>query len=61
MARQCLVSWVLPDGSEPLKGLGIKAAREFLGEDPYAAAFILAKAKEQADEWAKRFEVVSGN
>jgi len=61
IARQCIASWTLPDNSEPLKGLGPKAARELLMDDPYVAAFVLSKAKEQAAEWAKRFEVVSGN
>lgn len=61
IARQCLAGWTLPDGSEPLKGLSPKAARELLMDDPYVSAFVLGKARELADEWAKRFEVVSGN
>jgi hypothetical protein len=61
IARQCLSGWTVGDGVEPLKGLTPKAARDILMEDPYVSAFVLAKAREQADEWAKRFEVVSGN
>ena len=61
LARQCLAAWTLEGGEEPLKGLTPKAARELLMEDPFVMAFVLSKAKEQADEWAKRFEVVSGN
>ncbi len=61
MARRLLASWVTADGAEPLKGLSAKAQRDLLSEDPFVAAFVLAKAGEQAAEWAKRFEVVSGN
>lgn len=61
IARQCIASWTLEGGAEPLKGLGPRQARELLMEDPYVMAFVLGKSKEQADERAKDFEVVSGN
>lgn len=61
IVRQCIAGWTLEGGADPLKGLTPKAARELLMEDPYVMAFVLSKAKDLADEWAKRFEVVSGN
>lgn len=61
IARQCLAGWTAADGAVPLKGLAPKAVRELLMEDPHLIAFVLSKAREQADEGAKRFEVVSGN
>lgn len=61
IARLCLAGWTATDGTEPLKGLAPKAVRAVLMEDAYMQSFILARAKEQADEREQAFEVVSGN